>query len=172
MRKASLLVVCSIFASIALAVACSSESTPTLTSPKEAGVDGSPPPEVDSRRPYPSFRDDVLPIVFNSCALPACHSSKESNLGILLKYDAAQVYAEFQKMSPTATGEKFVIPGDAVKSYLMVKMEGKQDALNAQCANAPLKNCGTQMPPPDVEKLTAEQIDTFRKWITEGAKDN
>lgn len=128
--------------------------------------------EVDARRPYPSFRDDVIPIVFNSCALPACHSSKESNLGIFLKYDNAQVYAEFQKTSPTAMGEKFVVPGDAAKSYLMVKLEGKQAALNAECANAPLKNCGTQMPPTDVETLTPMQLDTFRKWINEGAKDN
>ena len=172
MRKASLVVCSCVFASIFLIVACSSDSPATLSPKKEAGVDGSPPPEVDSRRPFPSFRDDVLPIVFNSCALPACHSSKESNLGILLKYDPAQVYAEFQKTSPTAMGEKFVIPNDAVKSYLMVKLEGKQNALDSECANAPIKNCGTQMPPPDVEKLTDAQIDTFRKWINEGAKDN
>lgn len=95
-----------------------------------------------------------------------------SNLGIFLTYMSPQVYAELQKASPTAMGEKFVVPGDPAKSYLITKLEGKQNALDAECANAPIKNCGTQMPPPDVETLTPAQIDTFKKWIQEGAKDN
>ena len=170
MRKASLFVsitCCSILGSLAFVVACASSSTPTIGG---GGKDGSPPPEVDSRRPYPSFRDDVVPIVRDACALAACHSSKESNLGILLKEDPVQIYGELQKTSPTATGHKFVVPGDATASHLMVKLEGRQDALAADCTAAPLKTCGVAMPPDN--KLPTDQLDTFRKWITEGAKDN
>ena len=167
MRKASLIALSSVFGTILLVVACSSDSTPTL---KAGGKDASPAPEIDARRPYPSFRDDVVPIVRESCALAACHSSKESNLGILLKEDGAQIYAELQKTSPTASGEKFVIPGDAANSYLIIKLEGRQDALAAKCVDAPLKTCGVAMPPD--AKLSADMIDTFKKWITEGAKDN
>jgi hypothetical protein len=166
--------VCSAFVlSVGLVVACSSESPPTLGNTRDGGSSsGTVDPPVDARRPFPSFRDDVAPIMQQTCAIAACHSSKESNLGIFLREDPVQMYAELKKESPTAVGEKFVVPGDPAKSYLMVKLENKQNTLDAKCANAPLKNCGTIMPPADFEILTPAQIDTFRKWITEGAKDN
>ena len=163
MRTASLVAASSVVAFVALVVACSSDPTPTLVSNKDSGTSG----EVDARRPYPSFRDDVVPIVQTSCALTACHSSKESNLGIFLAYEPAQIYAEFKKTSPTAAGQAFVVPGDPAKSYVMVKLENKQDALKSSCANM---FCGTKMPSDD--PLPADQVDTFRKWITAGAKDN
>lgn len=149
---------------VAGAPACSSSSEPTLGGSKDGGSSGA---TADARRPYPSFRDDVVPLVQQSCALTACHSSKESNLGIFLRFEPAQIYAELKKTSPTATGEPFVVPGDPAKSYLMVKLEGTQAALASKCPNS---NCGTVMPPDD--KLPDEKIETFRKWIAEGAKDN
>jgi hypothetical protein len=88
----------------------------------------------------------------------------------LLQYDAKQIYAEFKKTSPTAVGEPFVVPGDPAKSYLMVKLEGKQETLASKCASSKYPTCGTKMPPDD--PYPAEKIDTFRKWIAEGAKDN
>jgi hypothetical protein len=170
-RKASLSICGAVFLSLSVAVACSSTTDPTLGSGTKdggsSGSSGSSGAEVDARRPYPSFRDDVVPIVQESCALTACHSSKESNLGIFLAYEPAQIYAEFQKTSPTAAGQKFVVPGDITKSYLIVKLEGKQAALASSCPNM---SCGTVMPPDD--PLTAAKIDTFKKWITEGAKDD
>lgn len=154
---------------IALVAACSSSSEPTLGSgTKDGGSSNSA--EVDARRPYPSFRDDVVPLVQESCSLTACHASKESNLGILLQYDAAQIYAEFKKTSPTAVGEPFVVAGDPAKSYLMVKLEGKQATLASKCASSAYPTCGVAMPPDD--PLPAEKLETFRKWIQEGAKDN
>jgi hypothetical protein len=166
-RKNSFPCLASALVVVALAAAspaCSSSSEPTLTTgARDGGSSGA----ADARAPYPSFRADVLPIVQESCALTACHSSKESNLGIFLGYDAAQVYAELKKTSPTAAGEKFVVPGDPVKSYLVVKLEGKQGALTSKCAS---NNCGVVMPPD--EPLSAEKIETFRKWIADGAKDD
>lgn len=152
--------------SFTLVVACSSSSDPTLGSTtKDAGTSA-----VDARRPYPSFRDDVVPLVQGSCSLTACHASKESNLGIFLAYDPAQIYAELKKTSPTAVGEPFVVPGDPAKSYLMVKLEGKQADHASKCAGSAYPTCGVAMPPD--APLPAAELDTFRKWITEGAKDN
>lgn len=125
---------------------------------------------VDARRPYPSFRDDVVPLVQESCSLTACHASKESNLGIFLAYDSAQIYAELKKTSPTAVGEPFVVAGDPAKSYLMVKLEGKQANLASKCAGSTYPTCGAVMPPDD--PLPAAKLETIRKWIVEGAKDN
>ena len=161
MRKASLLAATSSLTLVVIA-ACASDPTPTLGTSKDAGTAA-----VDARNPYPSFKDDVVPIVQSTCALTACHSSKESNLGIFLAYDRAQIYAELQKVSPTATGEKFVVPGDPAKSYLMVKLEGKQAALAAKCAGG---SCGAEMPPGNA--LPSTSLETVRKWISEGAKDN
>ena len=160
MRKATL--VAAVTAVVLLAIAaCSSDPAPTIGGGnKDAGG------AVDARNPYPSFRDDVVPIVQASCALTACHASKESNLGIFLAYDAAQIYAELKKTSPTASGAIFVVPGDPAKSYLMVKLEGKQAALAAKCASG---SCGAEMPPGSL--LPADKLEAVRKWITEGAKD-
>lgn len=166
MTKASLSICGAVLVSLSLVFACSSITEPGLvTSNKDAGSNA-----VDARRPYPSFRDDVVPLVQESCSLTACHASKESNLGIFLAYDSAQIYAEFKKTSPTAVGEPFVVPGDPAKSYLMVKLEGKQADLASKCAASTYPTCGVAMPPDAL--LPAAKLDTFRKWITEGAKDN
>jgi hypothetical protein len=103
------------------------------------------------------FKRDVVPIFQQSCALTACHSSSESNLGIYLTFDAAQIYAELQKTSPTAAGQKFVVAGDPDKSYVMVKMESKQST-------------GTQMPPDEL--LSEAKRDAIRAWIQAGAKND
>lgn len=112
-----------------------------------------------------TFSNNIVPMVQESCALAACHSSKESNLGIYLTFEASQIYEELQKKSPTSN-EKHIVPGDPVQSYVLAKIEGRQGT--AKCTGS----CGTEMPPPPDPKLTATQIAVWRKWITEGAKNN
>jgi hypothetical protein len=167
--SASVSICGALFLSFTFVAACASSSDSTLGSSsggtKDAGTSA-----VDARRPYPSFRDDVVPLVQESCSLTACHASKESNLGIFLAYDSAQIYAELKKTSPTAMGQQFVVPGDPAKSYLMVKLEGKQADLAAKCAGSAYPTCGVAMPPDNA--LSAAQLDTIRKWIAAGAKDN
>jgi hypothetical protein len=160
-RLSSLIVVAGVLGPVALALSCSSDPAPTLKSTSDSGAG------VDARLPYPSFKDDVVPIVQATCALTACHSSKESNLGIFLAFDVAQIYAELQKTSPTAAGQKFVVPGDPSKSYLMIKLEGTQASLAASCPNS---SCGSEMPPGD--KLPADKLEAVRKWIADGAKND
>jgi hypothetical protein len=150
---------------LALVSACSSSSDPGLvTNPKDGGSSGA---AVDARAPYPSFKDDVVPFIQRSCALTACHASKESNLGIFLAYDPVQLYAELQKSSPTAAGTPFVVAGDPAKSYLILKLEGMQATEAAKC---PSMNCGNVMPPDD--PLPDAKIKVFKDWIMAGAKND
>jgi len=114
-----------------------------------------------------SFEKNVMPILNVNCSLQACHGSKESNLGILITTDKAQVFAELQKSSPTFGGGalKFVIAGKANDSFLMRKMDGNHSSLTG-CGNG----CGKEMPPEAI--LTAGKRETIRRWINEGAKNN
>jgi hypothetical protein len=134
-------------------IACSSEdtgTTPGLT------------------KSTPQFRKDIIPILDKFCATSACHATEERNLGITLKIaDPAAVYAELKKESPTAKGTPFVTPGDPKKSFLQAKIDGNQADFEASCL---LLGCGEIMPPGS--KLTTSQRDTFRAWITAGAKDD
>ena len=168
MRTASVVLSGSVLLSVALALvsACSSSTDSTLptTGTKDAGSSGA---VADARNPYPSFKDDVVPIIQMSCALTACHSSKESNLGIFLGYDPVQLYAELKKSSPTAAGVPFVVPGDPSTSYLILKLEGMQQTEAAKCPNM---TCGTVMPPD--APLPDAKIKVFKDWITAGAKDD
>lgn len=168
MRTASVVLSGSVLLSVALALvsACSSSPEPTLGSgtTKDGGSSGA---AVDARNPYPSFKDDVVPIIQQSCALTACHASKESNLGIFLAYDPVQLYAELKKTSPTAAGIPFVVAGDPTASYLIMKLEGTQATEAAKCPNM---TCGTVMPPDAA--LPAAKIKVFTDWITAGAKDD
>lgn len=107
----------------------------------------------------PRFKRDVMPIVRESCALTACHSSESKNLGIYLSNDAAQVYTELQKTS-AQSGQKFVVAGDPTKSYLMTKLDNKQASPQQ----------GTQMPPDAL--LPVGDRDTVRAWIKAGAKND
>lgn len=131
-----------------------SDDPPPLTS--DAGGSGSP----------TSFRKAVVPVFYESCALTACHGSRESNLGIYLPYAPEGIYAELKKTS-TQAPLPFVKPGDPDGSYLMLKMDGTQGKLGTQCL---VKDCGAAMPPGDV--IPQAKRDIVRRWIAEGAKDD
>ena len=157
---------------LGLASACSS-SDPALPTNGggtrdggSSGSSGSSGAAVDARSPYPSFKDDVVPIIQQSCALTACHGSRQSNLGIFLGYDVAALYTELQKTSPTSA-TPFIVAGDPSKSYLILKLEGMQDMESAKC---PSMMCGTVMPPDD--PLPAAKIKVFTDWVTAGAKND
>lgn len=112
-----------------------------------------------------TFKDGVMPILSESCALTACHAAKQSNLGIHITYDAALVYSELQKESPTVPGLKFVVAGKPDESFVMAKMDGTHGKLPA-CASG----CGKEMPPDDM--LPQAKRDVVRKWIENGAKND
>jgi hypothetical protein len=136
-------------------VACSSQPEPLTLTPRDGGTSAS--------SGTASFSKDVMPIIGESCALTACHAAKQSNLGIHLTFDEAQVYAELEKASPTFAGVKFVVPGKPDESLVMAKMDGTQ-AKVAACNGG----CGREMPPEDL--LPQEKRDVLRRWIANGAK--
>ena len=147
-------------------VACSSDPTPIKHASDGGGTDGGSSSGGDARtRPYPNFDDDVMPVFIANCSLTACHGSKQSNLNIYIPNNADAAFAELSKTSPTS-GLKFIEPGDPTKSYVMIKMDGKQGSLSTQCDAG---DCGTEMPP-DVGLVAQDQRDTIRAWITAGAK--
>lgn len=139
-------------------LACSSSSDP----PAGGGDAGAT--ETGPR----AFRKDVIPVLAAFCATSACHGSKENNLGVhLLTGDPAAVYAELQRESPTATGVKFIVPGDPAKSFFFAKIEGTQSDFSDKCL---IPACGETMPPGS--KLTTAQRATIRQWIADGAKND
>lgn len=115
-----------------------------------------------------SFRKDVVPILAARCASDACHGNTQNKVGVhFITSDPAAVYAELQKTSPTASGAKFVVPGEPKKSFLFAKIEGAQDDFTDTCT---VPGCGETMPPGT--KLGGEQRATIRTWIEQGAKND
>jgi hypothetical protein len=108
-----------------------------------------------------------MPIVGDYCALSACHAAGQSNLGIHLTFDKAQVYAELQKESPTFSGVQFVVPGKPDESLVMGKMEGTQAKVPG-CTSG----CGNAMPPPPDPLVPEAKRDVVRRWIANGAKND
>lgn len=140
---------------VVVLAACSSDPQPVTTTSKS-----------DAGAALPAtFKDGVMPVLSESCALAACHAAKQSNLGIHITYDAALVYSELQKESPTYPGVKFVVPGKPDESFLMAKMDGTHAKLPACAAG-----CGREMPPDDM--LPQSKRDVVRKWIENGAKND
>ena len=150
---------------ISLVSACSDAPAPSGSSGRSSSSGGSSEPV--------SFKDDVAPILATSCALAACHSSKESNLNFYITYDPAQMYSELMKASPTCPSSKFVVPGKPEESMVMLKMDNEQDKLPESCTSARR----SEMPPGDPPAsgnalMDKKDRDVIRNWIRQGAKDN
>lgn len=116
-----------------------------------------------------SFRNDVAPVLRNTCGLSnSCHGSGSTN-GVLFAGDPATVRASLVNVkAPQLSTMNFVTPGDPSQSYLIHKLDGDQKQFSADCTIA---DCGTQMPQGQ-PALAPSVRDTIRRWITEGAADN
>lgn len=118
-----------------------------------------------------TFKADVAPVIAQSCALAACHSSRESAFNFFVTYDHAQIYQTLSATSETCPSYKFVVAGQPDKSLLMLKMDGDQKRLPDNCASARR----LEMPPgdpPDSELLDLATRDKIRAWIRAGAKND
>ncbi len=85
----------------------------------------------------------------------ACHSGSNAEQGMRLDSAANSYYALVDVRSNQNPLQDRVEPGDADRSYLIVKLEGTQIT-------------GAQMPK-DGNPLDAETIAVIRQWIDEGA---
>ena len=104
--------------------------------------------EASAAEPAPvSFNRDIRPIMSNTCFL--CHgfdvSSREADLRLDLRDEA---------LKPTKNGFFPIVPGKPEESEAYLRITDSVDP----------------MPPEDSHKtLTAEQKETIRRWIAEGA---
>ncbi len=102
---------------------------------------------VSAQKPI-DFNREIRPILSDNCF--SCHGPDDQQRMAKLRFDTKE--GAFSK-----TG--VIIAGDAVNSRLMKRVTST--------------NPSTMMPPPESgHKLTPQQIDTFKRWIEEGAKWN
>ena len=99
-----------------------------------------------------SFSQDVKPIVDKNCL--ACH--KEGGKGFEASGFSMVTYDDLMK------GTKFgpmIISGDSAGSNMIVLMEGRADP-------------SISMPHGTLDPVRKADIETFRLWIDQGAKNN
>lgn len=106
----------------------------------------------------PSFQENILPILENSCSGSDCHTDAESAAPLSLEPGVA-----YQNLVGVAAddcgGKDYVVPGSPDQSYLVDKLMG-----GALCA-------GERMPLGE-NPLPAAGLRTFVNWICAGAPDN
>lgn len=132
---------------------------------------------VDAPTGTVSFRRDLFPILQTSgCSDPGCHSDRGSATAHWSDYrDPGETYDQlvhgfgFDHCTPDGgsiggpPAEPRLVPGRPDESLLVRKLELDRDAC------APFFG---RMPPPPRGPLRAEQIETIRTWIAEGALDD
>ena len=115
---------------------------PVTPDPVEPDPDPEPPPAA-----MVSFKDDINPILEQTCALGACHDAVASGGLNLTSYDNFK--------NGGNSGAAFVAE-DGENSLIVKRIDGSQPP---------------QMPPIG-PPLNADQIQLFVDWINEGAENN
>lgn len=97
-----------------------------------------------------SFSEDLFPVVKKYCVV--CHARETDHpSGLFME--------TYEDLMGEGRHGQAVIPGNAGKSNLYRKL-------------LPAPPFGRIMPPSRRIKLTPEQIELFRRWIDQGAKNN
>ncbi|WP_156500616.1 hypothetical protein [Croceicoccus bisphenolivorans] len=104
-----------------------------------------------------SFQRDVLPILQTNCAV--CHQNLGPMGGLTLEPDEA--YENLVDMPSMEIEMQRVEPGDPERSYLIRKVEGTHAGVGGKGLTMPI---GGVLAPADVQ--------TLRRWVSEGAKNN
>lgn len=124
------------------------------------GSDGPSAPDNGSLTPPSdvSFSGEVLPIFTSAgCAASRCHSASQKSGG--LELTASVAYDQLVNVNSSEVGSlKRVLPGDALNSYLLMKLEGRQTV-------------GGRMPLGQAP-LSSRNFQVIETWIDEGAEDN
>ena len=101
-------------------------------------------PLADSEAAAPDFEKEILPVLAKRCF--ECHGPEKQKAGLRLDSRAALL-----------KGGDFgaaVVPGDAAGSHLIEVISSTDDDVKM---------------PPKGERLSAAEIETFKKWIAQGA---
>ena len=102
-----------------------------------------------------TFSGSVQPIFNSLCASPTCHGTAQS---AQLSLVSGQSHADLVNIDAfTEPAFKRVLPGDPQNSYLVMRIEGRQ-------------NIGNTMP--QIGSISASQITVIRTWIANGAAED
>jgi len=104
-----------------------------------------------------SFKRDVVPLFKSRCVM--CHLPDSGQAGLTLHPNGG--YAKVVGVKSTQSPLLLVEPGSPEKSYLYRKLIGDHTDVGG---------AGERMPFGDT--LSAEQIETVRRWIEDGAQNN
>lgn len=140
---------------------------------------------VDLSSPAVSFQGEVMPIFQRACNFSSCHGKEVGSKAELYlgpntsggDPDAATRTAIIQGIvgqpSLTASSMNLVTASDPANSFLMVKMDGCQNARGLTCdpQATDTEPCGDSMPQ-RADLLCPDERDTVRRWIAQGAADN
>jgi hypothetical protein len=103
----------------------------------------------------PGFAQHIQPIFNSSCSLSGCHNATASG-GMNLS--EGQAYGNIVNVASTSEPNFMrVTPSDADNSYIIIKLEGRQ-------------NVGARMPL--TGSLSQNDIRTIKNWINNGAQNN
>src|SRR5262249_38164302 len=109
-----------------------------------------------------SLQRNVQPIFTQSCALAGCHdATHQENLDLRPGSTFNPTFGIVGVPSVEAAGVMRVNAGASGSSYLVNKIEGTQ---------ATVHGSGVRMPP--TGPLADSDIETIRRWIDEGARNN
>jgi len=146
----------------------------------------------DGTTPTVSFKTDVLPIWRQSCGLStACHGDPSVNpsTGLYLgppMSSPAPSAAEITMILSHVVGQialdeadmSIVKASDPAHSFMMYKLDGDANNLASgvdcsmlSCAKTSPNSCFAPMPSGG-PKLPGDELDTIRRWIAQGAKDD
>jgi mono/diheme cytochrome c family protein len=96
------------------------------------------------------FNRDIRAILSDNCF--ACHGPDDKGRKAGLRFDR-----KADALKPAKSGDYAIVPGDLAKSTLIARLTSKDP--------------DEVMPPPKTgKKLTAQQVELFKRWIQEGAK--
>ncbi len=142
---------------------------------------------MDLTTPKVGFTSQVLPLFRRSCGLSStCHGSPTSSASDLYlgpkqsdtttAIDPAKLVAGLLNVpSKTAPSLALVKPSDPAQSFLMLKVDGCQNAAGLACTPQPKAKsgtpCGDRMPQSS-GVLCHEDRDLVRRWIAQGAPSN
>lgn len=114
-----------------------------------------------------SFQADVYPVIVARCASGGlCHQS-DNTFGAKLEGDA-NTYWNLLRRFPFRDTENKPLP------YINICSTNPADSA-ISCSlvrNGTSSNCGSPMPPPANEKLTAAELSTLDAWLACGAPNN
>lgn len=102
--------------------------------------------------PEASYKADVQPILEKHCK--ACHTPGQSGY-VVSGFDLEN----YDSLMKGTTYGPVVLPGDPLTSALVMLIEGRADP-------------SLEMPHGDAAPLTPDEVQTIRRWVEQGAKNN